>query len=195
MTDYRLLNLSTLTPLEPAGPLPAWLVAANPSEAQIADLGWSGRTGQGYFRIIVADDPAFDPDTHRLSDPVEGKPDPDTKTIPAVREVVALTAEEIATRNPVPASISDRQFFQALAIRELISEPEALAAVKTGAIPAQLQAAVDTITDEAQHFAAVMLISGATVFERAHPMAAMLGAAIGKDSADLDDLWRFGATL
>jgi len=100
--NYRLLTLSKLTPLEPAGPLPAWLVAANPSEDQITDLGWSGRTGQSYFRIAIADDPPFDPDTHRLSDPVEGKPDPDTKTIPAVREVVALTADEIAARNPIP---------------------------------------------------------------------------------------------
>lgn len=95
----------------------------------------------------------------------------------------------------VPQSISDRQFFQALAIRGLITSDEALSAVKTGTIPAQLQAAVDTLTDTQQHFAAVMLISGATVFERSHPMAGLLGAALGKNAADLDELWRFGASL
>ena len=99
MTDFRLLTLSTLTSLEPAGPLPAWLVAANPSEDQIADLGWSGRTGQGYWPIIVADDPAFDSNTHRLSDPVEGKPSRKTSSITVNRKVIALTADELAVRN------------------------------------------------------------------------------------------------
>ena len=177
---------------------PHYAVDGWPNEA-LRDLDGTderfGLRGTAFWPVDMSD-PAYDPDTQALTDAVTGLViDKKGFRFTGTGGVRDLTADEIAARNPVPASISDRQFFQALALRGLISEAEALAAVKTGAIPTQLQAAVDTIKDEAQHFAAVMLISGATVFERAHPMAAMLGQAIGKDSADLDDLWRFGATL
>jgi len=194
MTDYRLLTLSTLTPLESAGPLPAWLVAANPSEDQITDLGWSGRTGQGYFPIIVADAPAFDPDTHRLSDPVEGEPDPKTKTIPAVREVVTLTADEIAARNPVPEIVSARQFFQQLAKDGDCTEAEALAYVQTGALPAALSTVIDSLP-EGIRFDVRMEVIGANEFYRSTPTVDLVGYLLGKDSAALDRIWRLASKL
>lgn len=94
----------------------------------------------------------------------------------------------------VPASISDRQFFQQLAIEERISTEEALAAVKTGAIPAPLQVFVDELPPE-QRFNAEMLLSGATVFERAHPLTAAIGAAQGMTAGEIDNFFREAAAL
>lgn len=94
----------------------------------------------------------------------------------------------------VPELISDRQFFQALALAGAITREEAIAAVKTGSIPAALQAVLDTLPED-QRFGAEMLISGATIFERSHPMVPLLGAALGKSAADLDALWTAAAAL
>jgi len=92
--------------------------------------------------------------------------------------------------NPVPVSlppISDRQFFQQLAILALISEDDALLACE-GKIPASLDALVDTLP-QGQRFAARMFLKGATEFKRDHPMTAMLGAAMGWSDEQIDQLW------
>ena len=96
---------------------------------------------------------------------------------------------------PVPQSISDRQFAQALAIGGLITKDAALAWVKVGTVPTPLQAFVDTIADDQQRFSANMLLGGATEFRRDHPLVAQFGAGIGKTEAEIDDIWRLGATL
>ncbi|AWN50232.1 hypothetical protein DK419_24935 [Methylobacterium terrae] len=64
----------------------------------------------------------------------------------------------------------------------------------TGVLPAPIAAAVAALP-EAERFAARMLLSGATAFERSHPIAAQLGAALGYDAAELDALWRQAADL
>lgn len=89
----------------------------------------------------------------------------------------------------VPDQISDRQFFQQAAISQIITEDEALAAVATGAIPAVLQTIVDGISDPAQRFAAKMLLSGATVFDRHNPLTESVGAALGWTSAQIDQFF------
>lgn len=108
------------------------------------------------------------------------------------------TAEEIlAVLNPpppVPASISDRQFFQQLAIVGLITQADALAAVRTGTVPTKLQSLLGALPTEGQ-FSAEMLLCGATVFERAHPLTVQLGHAQGMDDAQLDDFFRAAAAL
>lgn len=96
--------------------------------------------------------------------------------------------------SPVPSSISDRQFFQALAIHGFITQPEALAAVKTGEIPAVLQTAVSAFDSDNQ-FAAEMLLSGATSFQRHHPMTSALSQFLGWTEEQTDDLWRSAASL
>lgn len=88
----------------------------------------------------------------------------------------------------VPPSISDRQFFQQLTVLGLITEAEALAAVKTGDIPAALQLLVDGLAPD-QQFAATMLLSGATIFFRTHPLTVAFGFAFGWMPSQLDDLW------
>lgn len=95
---------------------------------------------------------------------------------------------------PVPASISDRQFAQQLAVAGLISQDEAIAWVSTGALPAAFAAFILQLPSE-QQFAATMLLKGATVFERAHPLVDVFGAAQGMSSAQVDDLWRAAALL
>ena len=95
---------------------------------------------------------------------------------------------------PLPPQISDRQFFHVLALNGSITQKEALAAVKTGYIPATLMALVNALPDD-QRFNAEMLLSGATVFERTHPLTNSLGAAMGYSPDQIDDLFRAAAQL
>lgn len=95
---------------------------------------------------------------------------------------------------PPPATISDRQFFQALAMARVVTEAEALAAVKTGDIPAPLQAAIEQLP-AGEQFGAIMLLSGATSFERSHPMTIMMGQLLGWTEEAVDNLFRQAAAL
>jgi hypothetical protein len=95
---------------------------------------------------------------------------------------------------PVPATISDRQFFQQLAADGIITRAEALAAVKTGEIPAALAGIIDALPDD-QKFDAEMLLSGATTFERAHPLSVAIGEARGMTPEEVDDFFRRAAAL
>ena len=116
--------------------------------------------------------------------------------------VIPLTPEEIAEIEsrppepvPVPSTISDRQFFQQAAVSQIITQAEALAAVQTGTIPPVLQTVVDGITDSDQKFAATMLLSGATVFERNHPFTHAVGTALGWTSEQIDGFFMAAAAL
>jgi hypothetical protein len=94
----------------------------------------------------------------------------------------------------IPQIISDRQFFQQLAVLGLITEIEALAAVRTGAIPATLQGLVDALPAE-QKFSAEMLLSGAIEFHRMHPLTLMFGQALVWTAEELDALWTDASKL
>lgn len=96
---------------------------------------------------------------------------------------------------PVPQIISDRQFFQQAAISGLITQAEALAAVKTGDIPATLQAIVDSITDVNEKFAAEMLLSGATTFDRLHPLTEVVRVSLGWTPEQIDQFFTSAAQL
>lgn len=96
---------------------------------------------------------------------------------------------------PVPQQISDRQFFQQAAVDGIITQQEALAAVATGTIPAVLQTIVDGIQDADDKFAATMLLSGATIFERSHPLTDAVGAALGWTSAQIDQFFMSASEL
>lgn len=88
----------------------------------------------------------------------------------------------------VPASISDRQFFQQLAVVGVITQDEALAAVKTGTIPVAMQALVAGLPAD-QQFGAEMLLSGATIFYRNHPLTISFGNAYGWTPSQIDDFF------
>lgn len=129
--------------------------------------------------------------------------DPRTGTRWPTQILSAWTADQLAelgisqVEGPaeVPVIISDRQFFQALALQGIISELQALDAVKTGAIPAQMQVFIDAIPDSVARFSATMLLSGAVEFRRDHPLVAAFMVANGWDARQVDDLWRFAASL
>jgi len=95
---------------------------------------------------------------------------------------------------PVPEIISDRQFFQQLAIEGLITHAEALAAVRTGDIPAAMAAFITSLSSD-QQFAAEMLLCGATQFLRHHPVTIALGVGLSKTSDEMDAIWTAAAAL
>jgi hypothetical protein len=88
----------------------------------------------------------------------------------------------------VPQIISDRQFFQQLAMLGLITQAEALAAVKTGDLPAAFHDLLMALPSD-QQFSALMLMSGAVSFARTHPLTVSFGQAFGWSDAQLDNLW------
>lgn len=88
----------------------------------------------------------------------------------------------------VPQVISDRQFYQQLAVMGIITEAEALAAVKTGDIPASFLGVVNALPSD-QKFAAEMLLSGAVSFIRTHPLTITFGFAFGWMPEQIDQLW------
>lgn len=117
---------------------------------------------------------------------------------PTQREVDAVTDEQLdyvqSTKNGIP-DISDRQFAQQLKAAGLITHAEALAFVATGTVPAALQALVDAIDDQAEREAAEILIAGATVFKRNHPLVTALGQAYGMTERELSAFWYAASKL
>lgn len=117
---------------------------------------------------------------------------------PGSVEITEAEADAIRTANApppaVPQEISDRQFFQQLAVMGLITEDEAIAAVATGTLPAAMAAFIDQLPAK-QQFAARMALQGATTFLRSNPLVKTFGAMQGMTSAEIDDLWRAAAVL
>ncbi len=96
----------------------------------------------------------------------------------------------------IPPVISDRQFSQQLALMGRITWDEATAWASRGDLPAELTTALESIpAEDNQRDIARLLLSSARDFERSHPMTATLGALLGFDEADLDDMWRAAALL
>jgi hypothetical protein len=116
------------------------------------------------------------------------------------QEIAAWEAEGntippyIAPPPPVPDQISDRQFFQQLSIMGLITQAEALSAVQVGTIPAAMETFIGSLPSDSQ-FSARMVLTGATTFQRSHPLVAMFGAAQGMTSAQIDALWIAASAL
>ncbi|CAX25983.1 protein of unknown function [Methylorubrum extorquens DM4] len=101
-----------------------------------------------------------------------------------------------AAKPAVPATISDRQFAQALALAGTITEAEALAWAARGELPQAMEDALDQIPDtDGQRFGARMMLAAATTYERRHPLSEQLGALLGYDTAALDALWTRAAAL
>lgn len=107
---------------------------------------------------------------------------PDRQAVAEWEATGGVIAPYQAPPAPPPPSLSRRQFFQQAAIAGLISQEAALAAVRSGAIPAPLQDAVNLLS-AGEQFAAEMLISGAMTFELAHPLTTAIGAQLGVDVA------------
>jgi hypothetical protein len=89
----------------------------------------------------------------------------------------------------VPEVISDRQFFQQLALDNFITHQEALDAVQTGAIPSVMEGFVNSIQDPVTQFNVRMVLSGATEFQRNHPLVDAISGYIGFDSDWIDQFF------
>jgi len=96
---------------------------------------------------------------------------------------------------PVPTSVSDRQFAQALAERGIITWDMAEAWASRGDIPTPFLQVLSMIPDEMTVRRARMFLSSAQTYERHHPMSTFLGSQMGWSEADLDDLWRSASEL
>lgn len=107
---------------------------------------------------------------------------------------VIRTVDPSTLPPPVPEKISDQQFFQQLAIMELITEQEAEEAVAPGTIPASLMALVEQLP-EAQQWPARMLLKGSVEFRRNHPMTAVIAQLYGFTPEQVDDLFRAASAL
>lgn len=94
---------------------------------------------------------------------------------------------------PVPASISDRQFAHELRKRGVISQAEAVAFVARGEFPAALSGMIAALPDQTARDDAEILLAGATIFERSHPLTAAFAAGLGMNSAQTDDFFRDAA--
>lgn len=106
-----------------------------------------------------------------------------------------ITIEPFVAPGEYIAPISRRQFFAGLEKRGKITKAEALAAMKSGVLPAALQTIVDGITDANQRYEIDMLLSGATEFRRDNAFVPIFAAAINWNNKHTDDFWKFAATL
>ena len=93
----------------------------------------------------------------------------------------------------VPISITDRQFFQQLAVQSIITEADALAA-NAAVIPPALLTLIDAMPTD-QQFSAKMIVSGATTFYRNDPLTISIGAAYGMSSAQIDAFFTAASKL
>jgi hypothetical protein len=95
---------------------------------------------------------------------------------------------------PVPATISDRQFFQQLAVMGLITENEALAYVQTGTLPAAFLGFIDQLPED-QRFDAKMKLTGANSFHRNNLLVNAFATMCGMTPDQADEIWRKAASL
>jgi hypothetical protein len=134
--------------------------------------------------VIRSSDSAYIPDDQGNRDRVEynawlaagGVPDP-----------------YIAPPPPVPESISDRQFFQQLAIEGIITEADALAS-NAAVIPPPLLAIINQMPTD-QQFGVKMLVSGATTFEFSNPVTVAISTAYGWTEAQRAAFFTAAAAL
>jgi hypothetical protein len=115
-----------------------------------------------------------------------------------VRDATPAEAAEIeALRNappPVPAAISRRQLLIALAQAKLVTEAEALAAAKTGEVPAVINQVFAALPKD-QALAAQITWATMTVVERNHPLIQAVINAELATAEQVNTLFREAAKL
>lgn len=94
---------------------------------------------------------------------------------------------------PVPEEISRRQFGFACAVKDFMTQDEALGFVNTGTLPAIVNAVIATLPAD-QQFAAKMALASNS-FHRHNPATMMFLPLLQIQSKDADDVWRIGAAM
>ncbi len=112
--------------------------------------------------------------------------------------VVDLTPEEIAAlpppAAPAPIILTNRQLFAALALTGFITEAEALAAGRTGAVPAAVDAVFGVLPEQDAFLAR---LTWATMREvtRDHPLITAMIAANLATAEQVDAIFTLGASI
>lgn len=115
--------------------------------------------------------------------------------------VVELTPEEIAAlpppaapSPPPPIVLTNRQLFAALALTGFITEPEALAAGRTGEVPAAIDA-VFGVLPEQDAFLARLTWATMREVKRDHPLITAMIAANLATAQQVDAIFALGASI
>lgn len=95
---------------------------------------------------------------------------------------------------PVPATISPRQFAQEAWSHDYMTYDEALAFAGTGTVPAALDALLNQLPEEQGKLVRLFIV-GSLSYERGHAATAAIGALWGLDDTGLDDFFRAAAAL
>lgn len=90
---------------------------------------------------------------------------------------------------PVPGTIRLLQFLGQGVIAGIFSQDEALAAARTGAVPAAIEAVFGTLPAD-QAFQARLAWAAMVEVDRASPLLAAVAAARGMNTAAMDDFFR-----
>lgn len=106
---------------------------------------------------------------------------------------VFTSAQEETVPEPVPHSISRKQFYMGLERDGKITKAEALAAMKLGVVPARVQTIIDGILDEAAAYEIEMNIIGANDFYRDNIFVDVFALFEAMTDDEVDEFWRMCA--
>jgi hypothetical protein len=138
--------------------------------------------------IVYSPDGSKDPATMVQTQPKNATPE----------QLVLMGVTVVPDPAPVPVppppveTISNRQFYQQLAVLGVVTEHQALAAVTIGTLPGSIASFANAETDK---FAAEMQLRGGTAFNRHDPLFMALGQVLGFTPKQLDDFWIAAAQL
>ena len=93
-----------------------------------------------------------------------------------------------------PDSITPRQMILALLHSDIITEDEALAAARTGAVPAAIEAMFAGLSRQ-DAVAARVTWAKMSIVERTHPLVQQLGGLLKKSEAEMDAFFRLAGGL
>jgi hypothetical protein len=104
-------------------------------------------------------------------------------------------AAYVAPPEPVPSSISVRQFWAGLYKVGRITKAQALAAIRSGTVPAAIQAYIDGLADAEAQFDAAVALSGQGTIQRDGALIAGIQARLTLTDAQVDTFFRTAGAL
>jgi hypothetical protein len=175
--------------LDPDGP---WNCASYTNMRSAFDVWVAGHIK---IPVIISDTPPADPDLNQLWW------ESDTGILwiwyddGTESQWVAIAPATPRAAEGTLTTVSNRQFYQQLALSGLITREEALNAVK-GTIPPAFDAALGkTNATSDERFNAQMFLSSATTFPREHPVVKQLATAMNWSEDVVDQIWQYARKL
>jgi hypothetical protein len=118
----------------------------------------------------------------------------DGTLVPLTDEEIAAREADLATPPPAPIVLTSRQLFAALALTGMITQAEALAAGRTGEVPAAVEAVFATLPAQDAFLARLTWATMRDV-PRDHPLIAAMVAAGVATAEQVDALFALGASI